>query len=164
MRRHPALYLALPLIGLSLTLSCQRNSDSDVTAEIIALERASLDRWGKGDPAGYLEKFAPEITYFDPAVEKRVDELPAMRAHLVPLTGKIRVDHYAMIAPKVQRHGQVAVLSFNLISYGKDRQGAEDVPTRWNSTEIYAQIDGTWKIIHSHWSYIKPELKQAIGD
>lgn len=35
---------------------------------IIALERAALDRWGKGDPKGFLETYAPDVTYFDPGV------------------------------------------------------------------------------------------------
>jgi len=130
-----------------------------VSAEIIALERAALDRWGKGDPQGYMDRFAPGITYFDPAVEKRIDDLAAMRAYLAPLTGKIGISRYDMLAPKVQRHGAVAVLTFNLIDYGAHLDGRTDVPTRWNSTEIYAQVEGTWKIIHSHWSYIKPDLK-----
>src|SRR5262249_42669424 len=30
----------------------------------------------------------------------------------------------------------------------------------WNSTDVYSRIDGQWKIIHGHWSLIKPEIKQ----
>ena len=44
-----------------------------ITAEIIALERAALDRWGAGDPSGYLEISAPDVTYFDPFLERRLD-------------------------------------------------------------------------------------------
>jgi len=32
--------------------------------------------------------------------------------------------------------------------------------TRWNATEVYRSIDGRWRIIHSHWSYVKPLLRQ----
>lgn len=39
--------------------------------EVLALERAALDRWGRGDPGGCLEICAPDVTYFDPAVPKR---------------------------------------------------------------------------------------------
>jgi hypothetical protein len=34
--------------------------------QIIALEHAALDRWGQGDPGGFLESYAVDITYFDP--------------------------------------------------------------------------------------------------
>ena len=83
------------------------------------MERTALDRWGRGDPQGYLEIYAPEVTYFDPFVEKRTDGLEAMRRYLAPITGKVKVDRYDMINPRVERRGDVAVLSYNLISYGK---------------------------------------------
>src|SRR5215471_13145881 len=96
-----------------------------VTDEIVALERAALDRWGAGDPSGYLELFEPDVTYFDPFQEQRVDGLDAMRAIMAPIAGTIRVDRYDMLAPVVQRCGDAAVLSFNLLSYRRDPGGAE---------------------------------------
>ena len=67
---------------------------------------------------------------------------------------------YDMIDPRVQRHGDVALLTFNLVNYGKLPDAPERVLSRWNSTEVYRRIDGKWKIIHSHWSFTQPELKQ----
>jgi hypothetical protein len=32
---------------------------------------------------------------------------------------------------------------------------------RWNSTEVYQRFNGSWKIVHSHWSYVKPVLKDG---
>jgi ketosteroid isomerase-like protein len=132
--------------------------------EIIAMERAALDRWGRGDPQGYLEIMAPEVTYFDPNQENRLDGLRAIKDLLVPLTGKINVDRYDMINPTVQRHGDVALLTFNLVSYRRGVDGTERPIVRWNSTETYARIDGHWRIIHSHWSYVRPELRQRLGE
>src|SRR5467141_3249504 len=51
-----------------------------------------------------------------------------------------------MIDPKVQRHGDVALLTFNLVNYGKLQDAPERVLARWNSTEVYSWIGGTWKI------------------
>ena len=44
----------------------------DSATEILALERAALDRWGQGDPDGYLEISAPDVNYFDRSEERRV--------------------------------------------------------------------------------------------
>ena len=126
---------------------------------IIALERAALDRWGKGDPQGYLETYAPEITYFDPMQERRIDGLQAMNDLLLPLKGKVKVDRYEMIGPRVQRRGEVAVLSYNLVSHVRGPDGAP-MTVRWNSTAVYGLSGGQWKIIHSHWSFTRPELKR----
>jgi ketosteroid isomerase-like protein len=125
---------------------------------ILALERAALDRWGNGDPQGYLEIYAPNVTYFDPFQDARIDGLEAMKELYAPFAGKIKIDHYEMIGAKVQHHGDAAVLSYNLVSHAKDPTGAP-VVVRWNSTEVYARVDGKWKIVHSHWSFTKPELK-----
>ncbi len=127
------------------------------SAEIIALENAALDRWGQGDPQGYLELDAEEVTYFDPMIESRIDGLEAMRAHLLPITGKFKIERHEMIKPKVQLHGDAAVLTSNLIDYGTQPGGTETVVLRWNSTEVYARIGGAWRIVHSHWSYVKGE-------
>jgi len=131
---------------------------------IIAMERAALDRWGAGDPQGYLEIMAPEVTYFDPVQERRVDGLPAMTALLVSWTGKIKVDHYDMVSPMVQQHGDVALLTFNLVSYRRRADGTEHAIAHWNSTEVYARVNGTWRIVHSHWSFVKPDLKQPMSE
>jgi len=132
--------------------------------EIVAMERAARDRWGAGDPFGYLEIMAAEVTYFDPRQERRVDGLRAMTDVLVPLTGKIKVDRYDMVSPVVQRHGDAAILTFNLVSYRRRSDGTEHAIAQWNSTETYAHVGGRWQIVHSHWSFVKPELKQPISE
>ena len=132
--------------------------------QLVAMERAALDRWGAGDPLGYLEIMAPEVTYFDPSQERRVDGLRAMTDLLVPLTVKIKVDRYDIVSPLVQQHGDAAILTFNLVSYRRRSDGTEHAIAQWNSTETYARVDGHWQIIHSHWSFVKPELKQPVSE
>jgi ketosteroid isomerase-like protein len=132
--------------------------------EVIAMERAALDRWGRGDPRGYLEIMAPDVTYFDPVQERRVDGLPAMTAMLLAWAGKIRVDRYDMVHPTVQQHGDAALLTFNLVSFRQRPDGTEHAIAHWNATELYARLDAAWRIVHSHWSYVKPDLKDAITE
>jgi ketosteroid isomerase-like protein len=132
--------------------------------DVIAMERAALDRWGAGDPQGYLEIMAPDVTYFDPIQDRRVDGLPAMTAMLVSWTGKIKVDRYDMVNPLVQQHGEAALLTFNLVSYRRTADGSEQAIAHWNSTEMYARVDGAWRIVHSHWSFVKPDLRQPMSE
>jgi len=142
--------------------SCRVGADDDSPESIIALERGALDRWGKGDPKGYYELMAAGETYFDPTTAKRVDGLDALRAHIAPFDGKIAIDHYEMIDPEVQRDGNVAVLTFNLDDSGARIAGVDQGTQHWNSTEVFQRIDGKWKIVHSHWSYVKP-LDTVLG-
>ena len=80
------------------------------------MERSALDRWGKGDPWGFTEISADEVTYFDPATQRRLDGLEALRDFYAALEGKINI-RYEMINPRVQVQGDTAVLTFNLIDY-----------------------------------------------
>ena len=114
-----------------------------------------LDRWGTGDTDGFLELAAPEITYFDPSLEKRLDGREAFEKFLAPLKGTFRVPRYEMIDPKVQVHGEAAVLSYNMIDYDEKEINA----FRMNVTEVYARHDGRWTLVHSHFSITKPQVK-----
>lgn len=155
-----SILLLLSVTIAALTLSCRTTAEADLPQKIIAMERAALDRWGNGDPQGYLGIMAQDFSYFDPNQEKRIDGLSAMKELLAPITGKVKIDRYEMINPRVQTNGDIAVLTFNLLSHVKPPDGSANLTVRWNSTEIYGRIEGEWKLIHSHWSYIKPELKQ----
>ncbi|MGH8647573.1 MAG: nuclear transport factor 2 family protein [Gammaproteobacteria bacterium] len=57
---------------------------------------------------------------------------------------------YEMIAPRVQHHDDVALLTFQVVNHGKLSGQPETVLSRWNATQVYRRIDGQWKIIHSH--------------
>ena len=154
--------LTIALIAV-VSASCGSTAQ-EAPPDVVAMERAALDRWGKGDPQGYLDIMANEVTYFDPVQEKRLDGLEAMKKMLAPITGKIKVDRFEMIDPRVQHHGDAALLTFNLVSYVKQPDGQEHAVARWNSSELYGRIEGQWRIVHSHWSFIKPELKHPVTE
>ena len=118
-----------------------------VATEIIGMERAALDRWGTGDPSGYLEICAPDVVYFDPFLERRIDGLAGLTAHYDGIRGKIRIDRYELLNPLVQQDGKLAVLTFNYVSWGSEGE------SRWNCTEVYRRDSNGWRIIQTHWSY-----------
>ncbi len=128
----------------------QTDESTTTAAQILQLERAALDRWGKGDPDGFLEITAPDVSYFDPFLEDRVDSLRALTGWYDQIRGKIRIDRDQIIEPRVQFIGSAAILSYRFVSEGSEGSA------RWNATEVYQYVDGGWKIVHSHWSFTKP--------
>jgi ketosteroid isomerase-like protein len=126
-----------------------------ISDEIVQLERAALDRWGRGDPGGFLDLYAADVTYFDPLTEERIDGHRAMADYYRPWTGKIHVKRYEMVNPTVIAGAELAVLSYNLVNYLEDADGRESVGSRWNATVVYRRVGGTWKTIHSHWSFTR---------
>ena len=131
------------------------HTGEDVAATIIALEQGALDRWGRGDPMGFVEIAAPQITYFDPDVERRVDGIEAFTKLMEGIKGKIFMDGYELLNPTVERVDEMAVLSFNYTSWGESE--GEPWRSNWNSSEAYRKIDGSWRLVHSHWSRTQPE-------
>lgn len=121
--------------------------DNQIEDEIIGMERAALDRWSQGDPTGFLDICAPYVVYFDPSQERRLNGLAALTSLYESLRGQIRIERYDLIDPKVQVYGNVAVLTFNYISYSQGE------PQGWNCTEIYVKNpENPWRIVHTHWS------------
>jgi ketosteroid isomerase-like protein len=119
---------------------------------IISMERAAMDRWSKGDPDGFLEISDPDVVYFDPFLEKRLDGLAALRALYEGLRGQVRIDRYEIVDPNVQVSGDMAVLTFNFVSW------TDGNVLRWNTTEVYQRRDDRWRIVHTHWAFTKPQL------
>ena len=143
--------MALVVSGSLLIVARGRSPATPKEHEVIALERAALDRWGAGDPSGFLETYASEITYFDAGTERRIDGRAAMADYYRPFTGKIKISGYAMLNPQVQQHGKIALLTYNLRSDVLQPDG-KHTTVRWNSTAVYVRIGREWKTVHSHWS------------
>jgi hypothetical protein len=126
-----------------------QGEDDTLARELIALERAALDRWGRGDPSGYLEVSAPDVTYFDPFRPERVEDWEALTAYYAPLRGRIRIERDALVAPRVQRLANDAAV----LSFGFESEGSEGA-MRWHCSEVYARRGGAWRIVHTHWSLL----------
>ncbi len=126
------------------------NSANTIHESIVGMERAALDRWGAGDPSGFLEITAADVSYFDPVQEQRLDGLDRLTALYETIRGKIKIDRSEIVNPRVQIAGEAAVLTYQFLSEGSEGS------MRWNCTEVYQQMDRQWRIIHSHWSYAAP--------
>ena len=124
-------------------------SEQKIAETIIALESAALERWGNGDPSGFLEICAPDIVYFDPYLERRIDGIEALTKLYRTIWGKVHFDRFELLNPCVQVGSEMAVLTFNYVSFVGDKA------TYWNCTEVYRHDNEQWKIIQTHWSYTR---------
>lgn len=124
----------------------QSQSEEQEAATIVAMERAALDRWARGDPSGFLEISAPDVVYFDDTLERRLDGLEALTTLYEKIRGQVHLDRYELLNPRVQLCGDAAVLTYNFVSYAGGKLH------RWNCTEVYRRIPGGWRIIQTHWS------------
>lgn len=131
-----------------------------VLGEVMVCESAAMERWRKGDPWGFFELYAPDITYFDTETPQRINGREAMRAELALREGKIFYDVMEFIDPRIQVLGNVAVLTYRFFDTHLKPDGSIARRTPWNNSCVYQRIDGKWRIIHNHWSFIKGERKE----
>ena len=141
-------------IAILITIPTYSQDNDSISRIIIEMEKSALERWNNGDPSGFLEISAKDVVYFDPMTEQRLDGLDKLTELYEKIREKIHVDKYDMINPRVQAVDKMAVLTFNLISY------SGETGHKWNCTEVYRlDNDNQWRIIQTHWSLPKPNLK-----
>ncbi len=145
------MFSIVQLAASALALACA-GTGGDAASEILALERAALDRSDRGDATGFLEISDPEVVYMDPSLEKPIYGLAALREYYLKAdvsetsSGKI-------LHPKVQVWGDTAVLTFRYDStLDKSRR-----VMRFNTTEVYRRTKAGWRIVHTHWSLLKDQ-------
>ena len=155
------IFSLISFVACLVLFSCGRHSGEFRADDIIARERGALDRWAAGNPDGFLDSYATDITYFDPTTDKRLEGRDVMKSRLEPARGKFKIDRFEIVDPKVQREGDVAVLTYNLLNYSRQPDGSEKAGVRWNATSVYRRTGSVWKVIHSHWSFLKPQLKDT---
>ena len=138
------------------TPSNTTETPSNVAQSIIEMERAALARWARGDPSGFLEICAPDVVYFDPFQERRLNGIEELRALYEMIRGSVAIARFELIDPIVQAVDDMAVLTFNYVAEGSDA-----VISRWNCTEVYRRHEGIWQIVQTHWSFTRPEVSTA---
>jgi len=120
------------------------------------MERAALERWGRGDPSGFLEISAEDVVYFDPFQRRRLNGLAELRALYESIRGQVQIARFELIDPVAQAVDDMAVLTFNYVA-----EGTNEATSRWNCTEVYRREAGTWRIIQTHWSFTQPASLSA---
>ncbi len=129
--------------------------------EIFSLEQGAMERWRTGDPLGWVEISAEDIIYIDPSLVKPLCGLEEYSAFLKGIEGKVHYEGSDFIDPKTVMAGDAAVLTYNYYS-SKDLPDGSAAKTPWNTTEVYFRRNGSWKIVHSHWSFISHQLPGRI--
>ena len=123
-----------------------------LAGELIALEKAALDKWFQGDTSGYRALWSKKsFSYFDGANLHRIDDHASVEAFLDTIEGQLHADHYDFCCPRVQFGEDMALLTYQL--YAKTNL----LDMQYNCIELYQKEEsGEWHVVHSTWSFIRP--------
>jgi len=109
-----------------------------------------------------VEISAEDITYVDPGLTSPILGLGDYKAYMKQVEGKVHYQGSEFIDPRVVIVGEAAVLSYNYRSSELAPEGTILSQTPWNATEVYFRRDGQWRIVHTHWSFIKHKLPESL--
>ena len=123
--------------------------------EVMALESAAMERWRKGDPWGFIEISAPDVSYIDTGTSPRIDGIEPLRAEYATRAGKIFFDIMDFVDPQVQVCGDLATLVYRFFSGGLRPDGTITRNTAWYCSEVFVRRAGVWRILHTQWSFIQ---------
>jgi uncharacterized protein (TIGR02246 family) len=124
----------------------------NATAEILARERYALDRWARGDPTGFAEVLAEDVSWMAASPGRgRVDGIEEVARYLETLKGRIAPHRYEVVDPRVQLYGEIGVLTLRYEEFALDGQRK----TPWKATSVYRKTDGEWRLVHAHWSILQ---------
>jgi ketosteroid isomerase-like protein len=125
-----------------------------VLGELMRLEAAAMHRWDHGDVHGFLELSDPQVTYFDTGTPQRINGKVALAAEYQQRQGKIFYEVMDFIDPWVIHSGDMAVLFYRFLSTHLNPDGGVASRVAWNCSEVFARREVSWKIVHTHWSFI----------
>jgi len=129
---------------------------------ILSLEKGAMERWRNGDPWGWAEISAGQVSYVDPGLTRPIVGLEAYRAYLKQIEGQVHYQVSEFIDPRVVILGDGAILSYNYRSTSTTPGGAVLSQALWNTTEVYFRLEGKWQIVHTHWSFVRHKLPASL--
>ncbi|MEQ6167771.1 MULTISPECIES: DUF4440 domain-containing protein [unclassified Ekhidna] len=119
-------------------------------AIILSIMDNAVKEWYEGKSQGYVAIYADEITYFDPGTNGRriesKDELAKVFAE------RNTAATYEIMNPAFQHSDDLSVLTYQIV------QDFNGITLQWNCTEVYAEVDGNWQVIHGHFSPYSEEI------
>ena len=154
-----SVFLLFVSVVIVMLAACDKSppkeSDADVARKIIKMEYTAMERWRQGDPTGWLEISAPGIVYFDPTLDRPIRGFESYRNYMDGMEGQIFFDGAEFLNPDVKVYGETAIYTYNFRSTRKDEEGNIQHGPVWNTTEVYALLEGEWKSVHTHWAFLK---------
>ena len=113
---------------------------------------AANDRWASGDPMGFLDCAAQDITWSEPITpQNRVSGYENLKAFLEGFKGQIPSGKHELLDPMFQIYDDIVIVTYRY-------QGIfEEGPSNpFKITAVYRYADGDWLAVHENWAEVQP--------
>ncbi|MFJ8141239.1 YybH family protein [Streptomyces sp. NPDC096013] len=120
---------------------------------LVDFEQQIQWRWTDGDPTGYMDALAEDVTYVDPLAEHFLVGREAVLAHFkrIHSGGRSSRQEYKNEIARPLSDTEV-LLVFNFTTFRPDDTGEEQEFLAWNMSLIFRKTDSQWQLTHGHLS------------
>lgn len=159
--RNPCILFILALFLFSCTgeppeIESSLPSKEEAKEAILAKIEMAGKKWSEGDPLGYVEVAAPDITWSDDLTAPiPVITREALKVYLEGYKGKIPPHKFELSEFTYQFYDDIVIVTYHY-------QGTfdEDVAPPWKVTSVYRYLDGDWLSVHENWTKVKTEEQE----
>jgi ketosteroid isomerase-like protein len=157
MKKRVSLLVAFSFLALSVLTSLALKSRAagtpetpqQITAQIIAREKAGYEAWQRKDKAFYADFMADDATYFSPMnpylqIDPKTNFLPKFEQY----AEQYKYLDYQIFNPRVQIYGDTAVLTYN--GSFTLSMGGQAIQYTGKMTSVYVKQGNTWRVVHGH--------------
>lgn len=146
MRRTLVAVLCVMLLSLAIGQQTSKSTED----EVIAITKAQWAAQVQKNTGEAMKNLADDYTEFNQNYSTRVEgKAVATRLAEAEASGSGGLVAAEMANPKVQVHGDVAILSYNFMGVTKDKDGKIE-NTRAKSTRVYVRQGGQWRLVHAN--------------
>ena len=150
-------YLLCVGVGAALTLTVAAQQSSREANEVIEITKAEWESLMAKKASAAVKNVANDCTMWVPDFPNRIDGKTGiynLREAESQGTGNLILAE--MANEKVQRYGNVAILTYNFMGMTKDKDGSVE-PMTAKSTRVYVNQSGQWMLVHANFAPIAAE-------
>lgn len=125
----------------------------EARAAILEKIEYANDKWASGDPSGFVETAANDITWMDDlAAQFPVSSKDSLKAYLENFQGMIPPHEHKLSDMIFQYYDDIVIITYR---YTGTFDGEPADP--WKVTSVYKFNDGDWFSVHENWTTVVKE-------
>lgn len=151
--KFPPVTLILALFMVACTSAPELPTEDEAKAAIMEKIEKQNDRWSQGDPMGFLESAAQDITWMDDLMAPTpVVGYDALEEYLAMFKGQIPPHEKKLFNFLFQYYDDMVIVTYHY-------QGFLDGDTlpSWKVSSVFRYADADWLSVHENWTEVEQE-------
>ncbi len=114
------------------------------------------ERWASGDPMGFVDCAAEDITWMDDLMAPvPIKGKEALTGYLEGFKEQIPPHKKELLNMEFQNYGDIVIVTYHYQGYFDEVAGDP-----WKVTSVYRYADGDWLSVHENWTEVEKPVEE----